>query len=253
MTTTAARSHDLGALTGLVCAVAFIGGLVLIGLLVPESAPPNLPSSAPVDVQRYFLENADAARAQALIQTVAAALLATFAASMAGLVGRTEPRPSGLAAVTVGGGMLAAAFLALSALLAATLGAEQITDSPATVSALRQLSFFVGGAGHTAWLGLFVGAASVAMRRAAMLPRWLTTAGLVSATLSLLSLLSLVVEPAALLIPLGRFSGLLVIAVISVQMATGHTGHARSSGSAGTSVLAGIGVVVLAFAITILI
>lgn len=250
MTTTAARSHDLGALTGLVCAVAFIGGLVLIGLLVPESAPPNLPSSAPVDVQRYFLENADAARAQALIQTVAAALLATFAASMAGLVGRTEPRPSGLAAVTVGGGMLAAAFLALSALLAATLGAEQITDSPATVSALRQLSFFVGGAGHTAWLGLFVGAASVAMRRAAMLPRWLTTAGLVSATLSLLSL---VVEPAALLIPLGRFSGLLVIAVISVLMATGHTGHARSSGSAGTSVLAGIGVVVLAFAITILI
>ncbi len=252
MTTTLTRSRDLGALTGLVCGIVFVGGLALVGMLIPATAPPNLPSSDPADIQRFFLENGTATRVQALIQTVAAALLATFAAAVAGLVGRSEPRPSALAAATIGGGLLAAAFLALSALLAGTPGAEQNTGSAATVSALRQLSFFVGGAGHTAWLGVFVGAASLATRRAGALPRWLTTAGLVSAVLSVLSLISLVVEPAALLIPLGRFSGLLVIAAISVLMATGRTGQATARGT-GASVLAGLGVVVLAFAITVLI
>ncbi|MPZ64861.1 MAG: hypothetical protein GEU83_04880 [Pseudonocardiaceae bacterium] len=156
------------------------------------------------------------------------------------------------AEVTLGAGALAAAFLTVSALLGGALGAAQITDSPATVGALRQLSFLLGGAGHTAFLGMLVGAASLAALRADALPRWLTTAGLVSATASMLSLLSLVFAPTLLFIPVGCFSALLVIAAASVLLATGRTGPDRVGG-VGASVAGGVGVIILAFAITIVI
>lgn len=247
-------ARDPAALTGLLCAVVFIGGLAVTSALVPASAPPNLPDSAPADIQRYFLENAGAAGTQAFTQTAAALLLLAFTGSLAGLVRRTEARSSGLADAATGGGVLAAAFLAVSALLAGTLGAEQINDSPATVSALRQLSFFVGGAGHTAALGILVGSVSLAAGRARALPRWLTAAGSVSATLAVLSVLSLI-GPAVvdLFIPLGRFSSLLMIAATSVLIATGRTRQARVPAPVWTALLGGIAVVVLAFALTVII
>lgn len=146
---------------------------------------------------------------------------------------------------------MAAAFLTVSALLTGTLGTEQISNTPATVSALRQLSFFVGGAGHTVWLGVLVGSASLAAQRTRTLSRRLTAAGLVSATLSILSLLSLVVNPAALFIPLGRFSGLLVIATASVLMATGRIGQVHGASSIRAPLIGGVLVVVLAFLLTV--
>jgi hypothetical protein len=58
----ATRSRpDVGALTGLLCAVVFIGGLVATGALIPASAPPNLPDASPAAIQRYFLEYAGVA------------------------------------------------------------------------------------------------------------------------------------------------------------------------------------------------
>lgn len=243
--------HDTVALSGLLCAVAFVGGLLVTGLLVGESAPPNMPGSAPADIQRYFLANAEIARVQALTQTAAAILLLVFTGVLAARIRELDGPAARLAPIAHAGGVLAAAFLAFSALLAGTLGAERIATSPATVSALRQLSFFVGGAGHTVWIGVLVGAVAVAANRARVLPRWLTSAGLVSATLSLLSLVSIVVEPAALFIPVGRFSALLFLAVTSVLMVTGRTERKAGRGSAAAPIAGGVGVVVLAFALTV--
>lgn len=70
--------QDTAALSGLLCAIVFVGGLLVTGLLVGESAPPNMPGSAPADIQRYFLDNAEIARVQALTQTAAAILLVVF-------------------------------------------------------------------------------------------------------------------------------------------------------------------------------
>lgn len=243
--------HDTFAVSGLLCALVFVGGLLLTGLLVPASAPPNLPTSAPLDVQRYFLAFGSVARVQALTQTAAALLLLLFTSSVAARIRRLDGPTSGLASAAHAGGVLAAAFLAISALLAGALGAEQITSSPATVSALRQLSFFVGGAGHTVWLGVLVGSVALAANRARVLPRWLTAAGLVSATLCLLSLVSILVEPTALFIPLGRYSALLVLAVTSVLMVTGRTERRSGRTSATAPVVGGVAVVVLAFALTV--
>ncbi len=251
MTQTATPAdRELPAVSGLLAAMVFIAGLPLTGMLATSEIPrPDAPAT---ETQRYFLANGDVAVLDALVHSATALLLVAFAGSLTALVRRVEPRPSGLADMTLGAGALAAAFLTVSALLGGVLGAEQITDSPATVGALRQLSFFLGGAGHTAFLGLLVGAASLATLRANALPRWLTTAGLVSAIISTLSLLSLVLAPTLLFIPLGRFSALLVIAAASVLLATGRTGQGRVGGT-GASVAGGVGVVVLAFAITVFI
>ncbi|MQA15599.1 MAG: hypothetical protein GEV09_15970 [Pseudonocardiaceae bacterium] len=250
MRTATSADRDLPALSGLLAAVVFIGGLPLTGMLATGEIP--RPDAPTVETARYFLANGDLAALDALVHSTAALLLVVFTGSLAALVRRVEPRPSGLAEVALGAGVLAAAFLTVSALLGGTLGAEQITGSPATVGALRQLSFFLGGAGHTAFLGMLVGAASLAAARANALPRWLTTAGLVSAIASILSLLSLVLAPTLLFIPVGRFSALLVIAAASVLLATGRTGQGRAAGT-GASVAGGLGVVVLAFAITVFI
>ncbi|PSK96372.1 hypothetical protein CLV30_12631 [Haloactinopolyspora alba] len=240
-------------LAGALFAALFVGGLITTSILVPASAPPNRPDSAATDIQRYFLENGGVAELQALTQTTAAFLLVLFIGSLAAMVRRLESERSGLAETVTSGGIVAAAFLAVSALLAGTLGAEQISDSPATVSALRQLSFFIGGVGHTVGLGVLVGAVSLAAHRARALPRWLTVAGLVSATLSMLSLLSIVVFAANLFIPLGRFSGLLVIAATSLLMFTGRVGREPAKTSVTASIAGGVGVVVLAMAMTILV
>ncbi|MHA6803211.1 hypothetical protein [Salinifilum ghardaiensis] len=241
-------------MTGLLCAAVFIGGLVFAGFLVPASAPENLPDTDPLEVQRHFLEHTDAARLRGFLQALAAVLLAAFTGPYANLARRADPESAGLSAAAVVGGALASAFLAVSALVGTTLAVEQITDSPALVGALRQVNFFTGGAAHTAWLGLLVGAVSAAARRGRALPGWLTTAGLVSAALSLLSLLSLLTDAAALFIPLGRFSGLLVIAAASVFMALGRAGaKLHAPPSPGASLGGGVSVVLLAFALTVVV
>ncbi|MGH4021210.1 MAG: DUF4386 family protein, partial [Pseudonocardiaceae bacterium] len=191
------------------------------------------PDAPAADTQRFVLENGGALNAQAFAQLVAAMLLVLFTGSLAALLRRTESRPTGLADVASCGGILASALLAVSALLLATLPVEQISDSTATVGALRQLNFFTGGAGHVVWLGVLVGSVSLAAHRARVLPRWLTATGFVSATLSLLSLLSIVVPAAALFIPLGRFSAVLVIAAASILMAMGPTAGTHPVRSAG--------------------
>ncbi|WP_026820934.1 hypothetical protein [Arthrobacter castelli] len=249
-TSTTTRTRNITAISGLLCAVVFIGGLFVTGLLIPSSAPANLPRSDPAEIQQFFVEQGDLAQVQALIQTASAALLLIFSGSLASLSRRSGKDTRGMADIALAGGVLASVFLIISALIAATLGVEQVNDSPAAVSLLRQLSFFVGGTGHTIGLGILVGASSLAARGADLLPRWLTTAGMVSAVLSLLSVLSLILPPTAVFIPLGRFSALLVIAAASVLMVRGRTVTSKRS-RAGISVLSGVGVVLLAVVVMV--
>jgi hypothetical protein len=86
------------------------------------------------------------------------------------------------------------------------------------VDTLRQANF-TGGTLHVASLGLFVGAASIAARRAKALPRWISWLGIVQATLAILSLASLVFFPAALLILLGRMLGFVWCIAVGLVLA----------------------------------
>ena len=71
---------------------------------------------------------------------------------------------------------------------------------------------------HTAAFGALVGWLSLAGRRTERLPRALTTAGFAAAAAGALSPVSMVAEPAVLLIPAGRVSGLLVSGIAGTRL-----------------------------------
>lgn len=239
------------ALTGLASAVAFIGIIFVSGVLFSTEIP--RPDAPVAETQQFFVDNAAIVQAGALVRVVAAVLLVAFCAIATGVVRRVDSHSAGMAAAVIAGGTLTAVFGTLSVLFALALPTEEATASLTTTDALRQLNFLTGGAGYTVWLGLVAGPLCLVLRRAGALPSWLATAGLVSATFAFLSPVSLVADPALLFIPLGRFSSLLVVAAVSVLMATGRVRAGRYRTSRTAAVIGGIGTVVLAMLVTIVI
>ena len=192
--------------------------------MVLSDAPYPRPGSEPADVQRYFGENPDAARAGAVGQLVSAASLGRFTASVARLAARSGPDARWLRTAAIAGGGLAASSLAVSALLGAALTGRR-DEEESSAATLHRWSFIAGGPVHGVGFGVLVGAMSLAGLRTGELPRPLAIAGLASAAAGLLTPLYFVAEPAAWAIPLGRFSGLLVSGTAGARLA-------RRSGSA---------------------
>jgi hypothetical protein len=208
-------SRDPGALSGPLAGAGFVAGVA--GALSLADAPYPRPGAEPADVRRYFGENPGAARVSVAGQLTSTAALARFTASVAKLAARSGRGSRGLRAAAIAGGGLAAASLATSALLSAALtGSRGEQDSSA--AELHRLMFAVGGPVHGAGFGVLVGILGLAGLRTGELPRPLAVTGLVSAAAGLLSPLYFVWEPAAWLIPAGRFPGLLVIGISGVRL-----------------------------------
>ena len=201
MTVSRAR-RDPWALGGVLFAAFFILGDVLRGILA--NGPLPLPGAPATEVARYFTESQTAVLAVALCQVLSALSLFVFVAPF---VRRKAGERGALAALTSGGGVLSAILLLASALLGLVLALTVGGLGLGYVDTLRQANFLTGGTFHVASLGVFVGAASIAGLRAKTLPRWMCWLGLVQATLAILSLVSLIFFPAALLILLGRLLG----------------------------------------------
>jgi hypothetical protein len=168
-------------------------------------------------VRRYFGGNPGAARLSAAGQLISAASLARFAGSVADLASRSDRGSRGLRVAAVVGGALAAASLATSALCAAALTARRGEEDAHTAS-LHRLMFATGGPVHGAGFGLLVGSLGLAGLRTGELPVPLVITGLASAAAGLLSPLYFVWEPAAWLIPAGRFPGLVVSAIAGARL-----------------------------------
>ncbi|MEZ0064820.1 hypothetical protein ABIA32_000808 [Streptacidiphilus sp. MAP12-20] len=80
------------------------------------------------------------------------------------------------------------------------------------------LVFIIGAAAQVATTGLLTGSVAAAARRAGALPSWLNWLGLTVAALSVLSMLSLLTEPATAFIPLGRFVGMVWFVGLAVAL-----------------------------------
>jgi hypothetical protein len=93
------------------------------------------------------------------------------------------------------------------------------------------LNFLAGGTLHVASLGVFVGSASLAARRVGALPGWIAWLGLVQAVVAVLSLISVFVYYAALLILIGRLLGFVWCIAVAVVLAVG----GRSAGRMDTA------------------
>jgi len=209
-------SPDRGALSGPVAGVSFIAGVA--GAMALADLPYPRPGSDPAQIRTYFTQNAGPARVSAAGQAISAAALVQFTASVARLAGRASRGSGALRAAAVAGGGLAAASLATAAGCAAALtGPAGRQDATAAVLARR--AFIAGGPVHTVGFGVLVGVLGLAGLRGGELPRPLAIAGLSSAAASMLSPLYFVAEPAGWLIPVGRFSGLVVSGIAGVALA----------------------------------
>jgi hypothetical protein len=110
-------------------------------------------------------------------------------------------------AMSLSGGLLASAALAVSGLSIWTAAQPVIAAQPGIAAALNGLAFAAGGAGFVVPLALLVAGVCVPALFTKLLPRPLAWFGLIVAALSALATLSLLIAPLAVLLPVGRFGG----------------------------------------------
>lgn len=186
--------------------VLFLASLVTGVALTGSVYASPFGDTAPI--RAYFVDNPGAVQLVGVLQFLSALLLAVFVAVLAHrLRGAGAP-----ASVITVGGTLAVGFLALNGLVQWALTHQEVTTEDSLVRALNYLFFILGGPAHVAALGLVVAGVSVAAKT---LPKWLTSVGFVIAAVSVLSILTMAVQPATVLVPIGRFTGLIWLIVIS--------------------------------------
>lgn len=159
----------------------------------------------PADIAQRYADHATLIKAVGLLEFASALALLVFTAAVWTRLRAAAPMLSVVTDVAAFGGVLAALFMALNALVQWPLSLTSVSASEPVRHGLEFLYFGLGGFAHVATLGLLVGGISVVGMALRLTPRWLAIAGLVLATVSLLSALTFVVEGAAVLLPIGRF------------------------------------------------
>ncbi len=211
---------------GIVAAVCGLGFLALFGagfffFSVLASAFYPSPFGPEDDILTFFNENRGGVQVVSFFFALAAVFLLTFAAYFAGLVERSASEMGALPALVLSGGAVAAAFLMLSALCMWVLTREATAAEPALVRALHDLVYLTGGPAPVASLAPFLGATAIAIRRSQVLPGWIAWLGMVAAVLSLPTLVALLWEPAAFLLPVARLLTYVWIFAVSLALVFG--------------------------------
>jgi hypothetical protein len=186
--------------------VLFLGGLIL-GTVLAGGKPYPSPFGSGDDILAYFRDHRFAVQVGGALQFGAAIPLAIYAATVSARLHQLGIRAPG-ATIALVGGVLASTFLALSGLLGWVLSRREVVDDPALVRALQYLNFAAGGVAHVVPLGLLIAGIAVPGLLARLLPRWLALAGLVIAAIAELATLALLIDNAAYLLPVARFTGL---------------------------------------------
>ncbi len=207
------------ALSGVLFPAFFVAGDVLRGVLA--SLPLPLPTAPVEEAARYFAGSRTAVLAVGLCQVLAAISLFVFAGCVVGVVRRARSEGGALPGLTAAGGILAVTFLLVCGLLGMALVPVAAGGALGLVGALRSLNFLTGGTFHVASLGIFVGAASLAARRAKALPGWICWLGIVLAVPALLSLASVAVYFANAFILLGRLLAFVWCIAAGIALALG--------------------------------
>jgi hypothetical protein len=184
--------------------------LLLASLIIPTAmAGGTFPSpfDANTSILEYFRDHQNAVQVSAFLQFASAVPLAIYAATASARLRNLGIRAPG-ATIALVGGVLAASFASLSALISWTLSQPGILATPAVVHALHDLAFGTGGPGFVVPFGLLLAGIAVPSAFGRLLPRWLVTIGLVLAVVAEVSTLTLLVDGASYLLPAARFAGL---------------------------------------------
>jgi hypothetical protein len=191
--------------------LAVIATTLFVASLVVEAAGGGTfpsPYDSTSDVLAFFAQHRDTVRVAATLQFASAVPLAILAAA---LVSRLQFLGFGRVPGTLiaaSGGILASGLLLLSAMVQWVLSRPEVATDRLAVRPLADLAFVTGGPGHVVFFGLLIAGLAVPSAIGRLLPRGLALAGVALALIAELSTLSLISEPAALLLPVARFGGL---------------------------------------------
>ncbi len=199
-----------GPLTGATFLTGVFGGIVLADSPFPR---PGSPNSAFRD---YYERNPSSAVMSAAGQLASTACLAQFALTVNHLARRVGS--PWLRIANAAGAAVAVAGLAASGVTTAQLRGPARHD-PARAARLARRSFVAGGPVHGVGFGLMTGALALAGRQAGVLGPGAARVGLVSASAGMLCPAYFLAEPAGWLIPVGRFTGLAVVAAAGRRLA----------------------------------
>ncbi|MFL0238539.1 hypothetical protein [Mycobacterium sp. SMC-17] len=194
-------------------------GLLLCGVIsgVALGGTPPLPYQNSAAVQDYFRAHSSSAQVGAVFVFGASVPLLIYAATVSARLRQLGVTAPG-ATIALAGGVLAAGGLGLSSLLLWTLSRpEIITDGP-LINALYYLVFLTGGVAHVVMLGLLTAGIAVPALILQLVPRPVAWAGLGIAAAAELTTLVLIWPPAAPLLPIARFSGLIWLVAVAVLL-----------------------------------
>ncbi|MEV6931532.1 DUF4386 domain-containing protein [Dactylosporangium sp. NPDC051485] len=194
----------------------FLAGLILSTVLADGKPYPS-PFGATPDILAYFRDHRLAVQIGGALQFGAAIPLAIYAATVSARLHQLGIRAPG-ATIALVGGVLSSGFLALSGLLAWTLSRQEVLGEPALVHGLQYLNFAAGGPGHVVPLGLLIAGVAVPGLLARLLPAWLAWTGLAIAAVAEVATLTLLVDNAAYLLPIARFTGLAWLIIVGFRL-----------------------------------
>jgi hypothetical protein len=167
----------------------------------------------------FFAGHAGAVRLNAFLQLGAAITLGLFAATAVSRLRFLGVTVAGTE-IAFFGGVAAAAFSLLSALIQWTIAASGIAIAGGDLHAFHVLLFAMGGPGHIAAAGLLVAGISVSGGLAHVLPRWLMWFGIAIAAVAETSTLTIVTPAAAYLLPLARIPAFAWMICVGVLLPT---------------------------------
>ena len=221
------------ALSGLLFVACYFAGDFIVNSLATVPLP--MPGAPAAEIVRYYTSSQSVVWGLAFFQILAALALFVFTGSVASFVGQIVSNENGrggsqLPMIARSGGVFAALFLLVSAVLALILRPVAAGDNVGLVELLRDLNFRTGGTLHVAALGILIGASSLAARKAKALPAWINWLGLVTAVVAILSLLSFAIYYASLFILLGRMLGFVWCIAAGIALAFGKLPARAASG-----------------------
>lgn len=213
------RRRSAGALSGVLYVLFFLASIVISSITAP-SGPFATPYSSDSVVRQYLLTDPAALhrslQLSALFQTLSALALLAFIPWLTDFVARYST--SARAGMVRAMGTTSAALLLFSACGGWILSMLGPSAELSVARTLMDLTFITGAAPAIGTLGLALWAVSRTALASGALPAWVGWSGLVLATASVLSLLSLVTEPATVLIPFGRYVGFAWFTGVSLMM-----------------------------------
>ncbi|MDP5227102.1 MULTISPECIES: hypothetical protein [Arthrobacter] len=189
---------------------------VLIPLLLSGTRYPA-PSDSSAVTADYFISHPFAATLTGTLVFGASVPLGIYAATVNARLLHLGVRVPGTG-IAFYGGIAASVLLSVAGLLSWSLGQAAAGVSPRTTHLLNDFVFAVGGVGFVGGLGLLIAGIAVPSLILRLVPRWLAWTGLVLAALSELSFFGLLWPVLDILLPIGRFAGLLWLSVIGFRL-----------------------------------